>query len=135
MAKPRPRRGGSADCVIIVDGEAYHPHEDEWIEVLSGVSVGELQATEHIRRLGVEIQALQGEPDEQERLMALLDPHYEELTTRLAERITAWSWTDDLGRPLGDPTDPATLKKLRPEELYYLVMATQGQTPGQRKNV
>lgn len=133
MSKPLPRRIDSSDCAVIVDGAVYYPHEGEWVEMFAGATVGELQATEHIRRMGVDLQALKGEPDEYTRMLELLDPHYEELYARLSRRLVAWSWTDDRGEPLGDPTQIETLRNLRPEELYWLLFATQGETPNIKK--
>ena len=134
MAKPLPKRVPSDDCAVLIDGAVYYPHEGEYVDVMPGMSVGELQSIEHLRRLGVEIQALEGEPDAQSRLLALLDPHYEELYRLLAARLVAWNWTDDRGRAIGPPDDVANLRTLRPEELYYLLFAAQGETPGARKN-
>lgn len=134
MAKPVPRRIPSDDCAVIIDGAAIYPHEGEWVDIFSGISVGELQAMEHIRRLGVEISAVKGEQDEYQKTLQLLDPHYDELYACLAGRLVGWTWTDDRGRALGDPSDLATLRKLRPEELYWLLFCVQGESPGQRKN-
>lgn len=134
MGKPRPRRIASDDCAVLIDGAVYYPHEGEYVELYSGVTVGELQAMEHIRRLGVEISAVKGDADEYARTLQLLDPHYEELYGCLASRLVSWDWTDDRGRPLGPPDEIATLRRLRPEELYWLLFCVQGESQGERKN-
>lgn len=134
MAKPKLVRIVSDDCAITApDGAVYHPHEGEWVELFPIPSIGELQAFESMRRLGVEMEAVKGEPDEAARVAALLDPHFEQLCTLLAVRLVDWDWTDDAGRPLPKPTT-ATLKLLRSEELYWLLNAQEGETPAQRKN-
>ncbi len=135
MSKPKPVRVLSDGCAITIGDDTYRPHEGEWVEMLAIQSVAELQEEERIRRLGVEIDAVRGEPDEASRLSALMDAHFERLCEVLAVRIVDWNWTDDLGRPLPRPDgSPAPLKRLRTQELYWLLTATRGEMPEQRKN-
>lgn len=136
MAKPQPRRIASDDCAVTLPGgEVFYPHEGEWVEVVLGMTVGEIQQLGPIRAIGVQMAEVQGEPDQNARMLELLGPHYEMLTSLLANRILAWNWTDDFGRPLPalDGT-PEPLKRLRGEELYWLLMAGQGETSAERKN-
>lgn len=134
MSKPLPKRIPSDDCAVTIDGTIYHPHEGEHVEMYAGLAVGELQAFAHMQQLGTQLLAVQGEEGEQEKIFALLEPHYEEVCQYLADRLVSWDWTDLKSRPLPPPDNPAVLKRLQPQELYWLLVAAQGETPAQRKN-
>ena len=135
MGKPLPKRVDSSDCAVKIGDETYYPHEGEWVELFVGQSVGELQGITQMRRLGVEMQAIQGESDQNERALDLIEPVFDTLCNILAGRIVNWNWTDDAGRPLPAPDGtPQPLKRLRAEELNWLLSAGQGETPAQRKN-
>jgi hypothetical protein len=135
MAKPKPLRIPSDDCAVTVNGEACQPHEGEWVEIYSGMSVGEWRAFESIRRAGVDLLAAQGEPDEAARVTAIVEGQFGTLCEHLARRVTAWTWTDDRGMPLPQPDGtPGPLQALRSQELAWLIAVSQGETPAVRKN-
>ncbi len=135
MGKPRPIRVPADDCAVTVGGATYYPHEGEWVDIFVGFPVGGWKALQTIFGLQAEIDAAKGEPDEAQRITALLEPHFDRLCTYLAERLVDWNWTDNRGRPLPVPDgDPELLKRLEAQELYWLLKAIQGQTPSEEKN-
>jgi len=131
VSKPQPKRLPSDDCKVIQGGETYYPHEGEWVEVLPGVTVDGVRQLHTLHELAPKLLAAQGEADEQARILALMDGAFSEVARFLAPRLTAWNWTDDLGRPLPLPDGtPGPLGCLRQEELFWLISAAQGETPG-----
>lgn len=135
MAKPLPSHLDSSECAVNVDGATYYPHEGEWVELYRIASVGELRTLEKLRRLGVDMAAAEGEPDQQERQMMLINRHFAEVCGFLSQRVVAWNWTDLSGEPLPMPHgNPEALARLTADELMWLVTASQGETPGERKN-
>lgn len=135
MAKPKARRVPSDDCQVTIGGETYTPHEGEWVELLEGQTVAEISAAREFLDLQSKFDALQGEDDENRKVTALLDNAFTRLCSALAQRITAWSWTDDAGRPLPPPDgSPEPIKNLRTEEVYYLLSCSKGEPPAERKN-
>lgn len=135
MGKPQARRIPSDDCAVPDGDSACYPHEGETVAIVGRQTVAEWQAFEGIRRLGVDLLAAQGEPDEVARILLRLNGHFDELCTLLAERVVDWDWTDNRGRPLPKPDGTAApLKRLSSDELGYLVMVATGESPGQRKN-
>ncbi len=146
MSKPLARRIPSDDCVVFTgrtlkDGQIdnpgipYNPHEGEWVEMFAETSVGELKAVRRLRELGTQLEAAQGETDEQSRMIRLSDDAFTDLCQALAPRIKAWSWTDDAGRPISQPDGTAaSLQPLKADELMWLLSAAQGEVPSERKN-
>ncbi len=135
MAKPAPRRVQSDDCELTVDGATYRPHEGEWIEVRGGRTVAESEAIHDMHRVMVDLDAASGEPDEAQRVSAIMHHYYERMIGLLADRLLAWSWTDDDGEPLPQPHhNPSVFYRLTDTEAYYLLSAIRGETPGERKN-
>ena len=131
MTKPVARRVPSDDCVVTVDDVEYHPHEGEWVEVVPGYSIGDLRLQRELQGLAVKLDAASGEPDEAQQKIAAVDDSYASAIAVLAKRLRGWSWTDDAGEPLPQPANnPDAFKALRGEEVMYLVMAMQGETPG-----
>ncbi len=134
MAKPKPQRVEANDCGVVIRGQLYFPHEGEWVELYAGMTVGEMHAIEGLRRLGVELQALQGEPGKQAEMLAVIDPQFDKLCELLADRVVDWNLADDRGRPLPKPDGtPEPFRRLRAEELLWLLAAAEGETPAQRK--
>jgi hypothetical protein len=128
MAKPAPRRIPSDDCAVVVDGTTYYPHEDEWVEFVGTLTVGDLMALAQLERFGVELQAAEGDADQGIQTVRIMDRYFRQVCDGLARRVTAWSWTDDLGRPLPDPAgDPEAFAALRPAELTYLIGLARGE--------
>lgn len=134
MAKPPPRRVPSDDCAVPIGGEIYHAHEGEWVEIVGSTTVAEMAAGLRFQQLATDLAAISGEPDEQRKVMEIMNPVFDEMCRLLALRLTAWSWTDDASRPLGPPNDVAVLKGLRSDELQYLLTVAISEGPGERKN-
>lgn len=135
MAKPAAKRVLSDDCVVIVAGERYSPHEGEWVEVQAGMPVSSWMHLQAWRALGPQLAAAQGEPDEGAQVRRLMAGAYEAALGHIARLLVAWSWTDDRGQPLPAPdgtTGP--LQTLRAEEVWWLLQALERETPGERKN-
>src|SRR5574340_894704 len=133
MGKPLPKRIPSDDCAVTIDNEVYHPHEGEYVEMYAGITIAELKTLEGFTRISVEVDAIQGEEEEQQKLLGLLNQHFDEICKNLAGRVVAWNWTDDRGQPLPQPDGKAeTMERLRAEEILWLMKATQGETPAQR---
>lgn len=133
--KPPARTVPSDDCVVTVDGVEYHPHEGEWVKVVPGYSVGDLQLQREMQSLAMKLDAASGEADEAQKKIALVDDSYESAIGVLSHRLRAWNWTSDDGEALPQPAgNPAAFQHLRVEEVMYLVAAVQGETPGDQKN-
>lgn len=109
------------DGKITSDGEAYYPHEKEWIKVIPITSVRQFIAWDKLRL------ALSGD---MERMEQGLDMMCQSLSTKIVE----WNWTDNQGNKLPQPhNNPQVLANLTEDELLYL-FASVIETPGQRKN-
>ena len=134
MAKPPARRIPSDDFVITVDGTEYTPHEGEWIEVLSGFTVGDMQDGTRFAKL-LDDRASIGD-DETAALTEWAqraDAVLTDLARSIDSRMVAWAWTDARSRPLPAPS-PAVIASLTWEELAYLLKAVRGQIETDRKN-
>lgn len=135
MAKPQPKRIPSDDCAVKIDGAVCFPHEGEYVEMITTETVGEMKARRFLREVGVRIDAIKGEPDEKVKFEQIMDEYFDEICSHLAGRVFAWNWTDDWGRPLPQPDGTVgPLLRLRAGELYWLMNATGGETPAERKN-
>lgn len=122
MAKPLPQRFPSDDFEIEAGGKTYRPHEGEYVEMFADQTVDEVLAGEALARLGVELQAAQGEPDEVYRLSRLATERFELLCEALADRLSDWTWTDRRGKPLPKPDGTkAPITRLTNEEVRYLI--------------
>ena len=133
-----PRLIPSYDCLIYPDrkiegekivekGEAIAVHRGEWIEVVPVQSMKELIALGRIASLVSSEFDMSGRAGEASRALV-------SLCTALAARITAWNWTDNAGLPLPQPYEqPDVLAALSNDELMYLVQASRGETPEERK--
>lgn len=134
MAKPPPIRIPSDDCRIVLDGQEFFPHEGEWVETLAGMTVAEYKAINAMGNLAERLAQVKGDPDEEEKVNALIDGQFDQICDVLAARVVAWNWTDDAGRPLPQPNGtPAIFHRLRSHELNWLVRAAEGETPSQEK--
>lgn len=137
MAKPLPQRFPSDDFEVIVDGETYHPHEGEWVEIFTDISVDDMLSGEALARIGMEMEAAKGDKDEVLRVAQLANEHFEVICVGLADRLVDWTWTDRRGNPLPKPDgSPDLLRRLTNAEVAYLMglkRATQ-ESPAERKN-
>lgn len=126
MAKPQPTRIPSDDCAVLIDGETYHPHEGEWVEMFRGQSVAEMEPLNALLRLQPQMEAARDDPAAMAEVMPRMEEAFRAVSELLAERITGWSWTDMRGRALDNPPTAEALRRLDTQELNYLVMAAQG---------
>lgn len=131
--KPPVRRVPSDDCALLVGGEAYYPHTGEWVEVVGGFSVQLVRGLGEIAGLGVTTASLEGEPDAERRQVAAIGSAFDDICRVLAQRVVAWTWTDERERPLPTPDGtPTPFLGLRAEELGWLLRATMGEVPAEQ---
>lgn len=134
MAGQKPVKVPADDCGVMSGGEVIFPHKGEYVELYQGMTVGEIHALENLRKLGVQLHALKGDPGAGAAALEAIDPQFDALCELLADRLTDWTLTDFKGRPLPKPDGTAEpLRKLRAEELLWLMAAVEGETPSQRK--
>lgn len=139
MAKPAARRIPSDDCIVTVDGQEYDPHVGEWIEATKKVSPSDIRLMTELGTLGVKLQALEGEEGASDHQLAMMDESLVTALDVIADRIADWNWTDEHGNPYPRPSTEraafrAALPRLSMDEVYYLISAIQGDTPGEQKN-
>ena len=135
MGKLAPVKVLSDDCEVKVAGETYNPHEGEWIMALRGLSVNEIRLMQRLQTVKVQIEALEGEANEDDEVVRLLVESFEPALNILKHRVTSWNWTDDASRPLAQPTeDPDVFSTLSVHEVWYLVAAVRGETAGEQGN-
>ena len=127
--KPPLRRIPSDDCLVVVEGEDYHPHTGEWVETLhSGLTVGGIALARELHELGAKMTELEGADDVEVESILLMDAGYQKIIPALRDHITAWSWTDLAGEPYPQPrTDPAVYARLDVREIVYLQGVALGQ--------
>lgn len=132
---PPAIRVPSDSCTVTVSGTEYHIHRGQSIWMVGTRTVGELQASWGFDRLSVRMNELKGEPDEYGRTLELLENHFSDLLTWIAERLIDWDWTDQRGQPLPKPDGtPEPLRKLTPEEIHYLRQALRGEVAAESGN-
>ena len=132
--KPMPVRVPSDDCVITRDGMEYRLHEGEWIEVIRGQMVGQIQLGHKLARAAPSIAAVQGDEDETTQVLSIIGNAVDDAVALLRSRITGWNWTGMDGEPLPQPGDePDVFSRLEVEELWYLVGAL-NETTAERGN-
>ena len=133
MSKPVARRVSSDDCAVSIDGVVYYPHESEWVNLMGGLAVGELKGLGKFGQIQTEMDAIRGDANEGARVLAILNPAFDEVRFVLARHVTAWNWTDNRGQAL-PPPDFESLGMLSQEELFWLLAALQNRTPDAEKN-
>ena len=128
-----PRRIPSDECLIYVgrkiegdkivdNGTPYTVHKGEWVEVLPVTSVGEAIALAKMVRLNINNPAQMAE-------------QLEQVCLGLSKRVINWNWTGLDEKPLPKPHNkPEVIKSLTEDEIAWLAMAAQGESPGERKN-
>lgn len=137
MSKPLPVTFPCDDFAIVVGGKTYHPHEGETVTLFPDLTVGEISAKTALARIGLQIRAAEGDPDETAQIVALTDDHFNLICAGLADRIVDWTWTDRRGNPLPTPDGSlATIASLTSEEIAYLQQLKESmqETPADRKN-
>lgn len=122
MSKPEPIRFETDDFAVVVNGETYHPHEGEWVELYPDRSVAEVMSAGSLAKLGAQLQAAKGDTDEARQILAAISEHFDTVCANLADRVVAWSWTNRRGDPLPQPDGTAgPIRRLTNEELNYLL--------------
>ncbi len=135
MGKPKPVVVPSDDCTVRVGGEPFTPHEGETVTLYQGMVVGEWKALQGVFELQSRMDEIGDDPENERKLIELLTPHFQTFIEFLKDRVVAWDWTDDRGRPLPQPDgSDGPFQKLRAEELYWLLQASRGETGAARKN-
>ena len=134
MAKPPPRRIPSDDFVIESDGAEYRPHQGEWVDVLPGYTVADMQDTARFQKLMDDRTAIGAdEPEALSDWMERADVVLASLARGIDARLVAWSWTDARGRALPAPS-PEVVASLTWDELGYLLRVVRGQGEQDRPN-
>ncbi len=137
MSKPQPTRFPSDDFTVTINGETYHPHEGEWVELFPDQTVKELIGTASLARYGAMIQAAKGDPDAALQIMSALGGQYDVICAQLADRVMDWTWTDRRGNPMPKPDGtPGPIGRLTDPEIAYLLSlkASKQETDADRKN-
>ncbi len=128
--KVSPVRLASDDCLVYTDrviengkitnqGTPHQLHKSEWIEI---IPIGTVQEF-----IGISGLAPTADTATQGR-------SFEMLCKGIAARIVNWNWTDNESEPLPCPyKQPEVIKSLSSDEVFYLFIAIQGETIGQRK--
>ena len=137
--KVPPRRVKSDDCLLylnrvisedgkkVTNGEGIAIHAGEWVDVVPVQSMRELIS------MGRIASQVSSETEDVDRVSKSGEALHA-LCAALAARITAWNWTDNSGAPLPQPYKQAdVLADLSNDELMYLVQASRGETPEERK--
>lgn len=137
MSKPLPERFDCDDFSVAVNGETYHPHEGEWVELFPDQTVQEILATTSLGKFGAKLKAAKGDEDEQFQVLSAMGEQYSIVCEQLAGRIMDWNWTDRRGAPLPKPDGTAVpISRLSDAEIAYLLnlKARKQETPDDRKN-
>lgn len=126
MGKVPVRRYPSDSLVITVDGEAYRPHEGEWVEMRGGPSWDFMRDAANVTRLE-RTPFNQLAPEDSRVMTESLD----RLIEFLATRLVAWDWTDPDGKPLPSPSKAVLGVIDRDEVLWLIQTLVAGGVPGQ----
>lgn len=114
------------DFTTEVDGQEYHPHEGEYVEVIPIRQLSSLKNLMRLAQFNAEEFNL-GDPK-------ILD-QYDGLTKYLSDVIFDWNLTDDGGDNLPRPfKNPEIIEKLSLEEINYLVAKLIGGRTDDSKN-
>lgn len=108
------------DLEVEIEGEKFYPHAEESVTLKRAGSVDEIL-------LGAKLGSMGEGADPQEIEETLVA-----LVTYVASKIVAWDWTGDDGEPLGDPTDPVTIRGLGMSEQLWLYRRISGNRASKR---
>lgn len=119
------------DFEVEVDGESYHPHLNEWVDVLPVRRLSELKNL-------MELANFQA-TDEDGKPLSIIDPllmkQYDGLCRYLSDSIRKWNLTDDEGEDYPQPyRRPDVIATLSVEEINYLVSKLIGGRTDDSKN-
>lgn len=104
--------------VVTVDGESYYPHAEETVTFRRRGSVEATLASLRLSGIASLTAAEMGEALNDDGVLG-------SVLRLLSENIEGWTWTDDSGTPLPDPT-PEVLRGLDFSELVWLIGAQMG---------
>lgn len=99
---------------VTVEGEKYYPHADESVTFTRARTLGEVMEVAQLSGLADLLSGLQGDSG------AGVTDSVGKLAAMIAAKVTAWEWTGDDGEPLGDPSDPETIRGLGMTEQLWL---------------
>lgn len=111
-------------CRVVVQGEVYYPHADEYVTFANNPTIGD---GELAMELGNMVEAADPSSLDQDTVLRLT-AKLEEAIQRVAKRVLSWDWTDSAGRPLGEPT-PETIRDLDILEMLWLLTARETPNP------
>jgi len=139
MSKPKPIRVICDDCTVTIGEVEYHPHEDEWVEIVPGLRVGDFAEDIRLMALQAEYEAVRDDaqqgPAKALEVSQLMADFYRRSAGLIAKRLYAWNWTDDDGKPLAQPhLNEAVILSLRSEEVGYLLGVLRGNRGSDSKN-
>jgi hypothetical protein len=117
MAKMKPIELTTDDFVL----NGYRLHEGETVTLFPATTAGDNRLTRDLIVAETKLKAIQGDPDEREQTIAWVDEVNTAICAKLAQRVVAWTWTDDAEQPLPQPDGtPEPFLALRQEEVMYL---------------
>lgn len=111
----------SDDCAVPAGGKTFFPHRGEWVEIVPGQTTGERLARAQVMLKGGDLMSAGLTDDAARAGFEALEAAMREICVGLAGRLRAWNWTDNHGKPLPPPSDPAVLRALNAHELGYLM--------------
>ena len=133
--KIEPFKVKSDDCVVTVGGREYRPHVGEWIEIIPGLTVRELDVMQALKAVETQMAAIDGDADQSAQEIVIIKGSLDEVIGLLKRRVVKWNWTDDTGAKHPQPVDrPDVFTDLHTHEVYYLASVVMGEAPDAEKN-
>lgn len=134
MAKIEPVTVPSDDCVVRSGGGVATPHEGESVTVIPGMTIADMAVFHRLAELPAKMDEFEGEAGGFVGQLRLMEEFADAVAPTLTDRIAAWTWTDQRGRPLPQPADdPTVFRRLSFEEIQYLCLLLRGRAPDQEK--
>ena len=113
---------------VTAEGIPYNVHKGEKLSLLPVSSMDELI------NIGKLTRALASEQQDAESVAEAAEA-FDSLCEVLSKRVYSWTWTDLDGDPLPQPyQNPAAIRGLNTEELFWILNVVQGEAPEERKN-
>jgi hypothetical protein len=107
------------ELTIEIGGEKYHPHAGELVRLSGGASVADIKMAVDLQKFkDIDMSTDEGKARMEDVKVGLVG-----MVGSLAQRLQSWTWTDDAGRPYGEPTREI-LEGLRFEELIWILTAS-----------
>lgn len=115
-----------SDYQVEVDGEVYHPHEGEWVEVRRMPGIGAILMAQRLASLEETWERI-GQDESATRRAA---EDLEFIAGAVARAIPRWSWTDDDENPYPvNPTKEVIESLEIPETIYLAGVVFRGGRP------